>query len=373
MRESSQHWVNSYNKIYHANLVLETVQALEGKDPVSVLNPIKGSALFLRAYAFWNLVQLYAKPYTATAQQEPGLPVHRKSDINDTPGRGTLKETYDSIISDLKEATDLLSPTSTIASRPNRAAAYAMLARVYLSMEDYPNALISANAALAIKNSLIDFNTLDKQSFAPFKRFNNEVLFHSTIFYQNGTLEPGYGYEDLAIISPEIIAGYADNDLRKVVYVKENLDVPNPSGTFRFVGNYEGAVGSAKLFNGLAVDELFLISAECNARAGNVPAAMQALNTLLRTRWISGTFVNIAAANSKEALSIILAERRKELLMRGLRWTDLRRLNHEPEFAKVLSRKGGTVTYTLPPNDARYTLLIPQEVITNSKLTQNNR
>ncbi|TCD03940.1 RagB/SusD family nutrient uptake outer membrane protein [Pedobacter psychroterrae] len=374
IRAAGQQWVSSYNKIYHTNLVLETVGDLEGKEAASVLNPIKGAALFLRAYALWNLAQLYAKPYnTATAPQDAGLPVHLMSDINDTPGRGTVKDTYDSIVKDLIEAADLMNPTSTVASRPNRVAAHAMLARVYLSMGDYPNALISANAALELKSTLIDFNTLDKQSFAPFRRFNAEVIFHSTVFHQNGTLEPGYGYEDLAIITPEIIAEYANNDLRKIILVKENLDVPVPSGTYRFIGNYEGAVGSAKLFNGLAVDELYLIRAECNARTGNAATAMEALNTLLRTRWLNGTYVNITIADANDALSLILKERRKELLMRGLRWTDLRRLNRDPQFAKVLSRKGGTATYTLPPNDIRYTLLIPQEVITNSTLIQNGR
>ncbi|MCD0489291.1 RagB/SusD family nutrient uptake outer membrane protein [Pedobacter sp. MC2016-14] len=375
IRVSAQQWVGPYNKIYHANLVLEAVAKLEGKEQPSVLNNLKGSALFLRAYALWHVAQLYAKPYGATSNQDPGVPVHLVSDINDTPGRGTVKQTYDQIIADLREATVLLNPTSSVASRPNKIAAYAMLSRVYLAMEDYSNALTSASSALALKPSgkLIDFNGLDQESFAPFRRFNNEVIFHSVVLSQNGMLEPGYGYENLAIIAPEIIASYQDNDLRKTVYVKENTDLPTPMNTWRFVGNYESAVGSAKLFNGLAFDELYLNRAECYARANDAANAMADLNTLLITRWVKDTYTNMTATNAGDALAKVLAERRKELLMRGIRWTDLRRLNKDSRFAKNISRTVEGTTYTLPANDLRYTLLIPQEVITNSALPQNLR
>jgi hypothetical protein len=85
----------------------------------------------------------------------------------------------------------------------------------------------------------------------------------------------------------------------------------------------------------------------------------------------------MTAANADEALSKVLTERRKELIMRGQRWTDLRRLNKDPRFKTDLSRSvvvdGATQTFTLPANDSRYTLLIPQEVITNSSLPQNAR
>ncbi len=109
---------------------------------------------------------------------------------------------------------------------------------------------------------------------------------------------------------------------------------------------------------------------------------MSDLNTLLKTRWNTngGTtpYVNITAANADDALVKVLIERRKELLMRGsIRWMDLRRLNKDSRFRKDLSRTYtlNTVssTYSLPANDPRYTLLIPQEVINNSKIAQNQR
>ncbi|MGF6930556.1 hypothetical protein QFZ48_006056 [Chitinophaga sp. W2I13] len=210
-------------------------------------------------------------------------------------------------------------------------------------------------------------------SYNPFLRFNKEVIFHSVIDYQNSVLEVGFGDENKALIDPVIISAYQNDDLRKQLLVKENLDVPVPSGTYRFVGNYEGAVGSSALFNGLAVDELYLVRAECYARAGQTANAVNDMNTLLATRWSTGTYPGFTVGNATDALQKILLERRKELLMRGLRWTDLRRLNKDTRFAKNLSRTVNGTVYSLPANDARYTLLIPQEVITNSKLAQNIR
>ncbi len=361
--------------LFHSvtNLVLEALEKLNGKESPAVLNNLKGSALFLRAYSLWSLAQLYARPYGPNAEQDPGIPIHLKSDINDIQARGTVKQTYDRIVEDLKDAAALMIISSTISARPNKAAAFAMLARVFLSMDDYANALTSATSALELKRDLIDFNTLNRNSFNPFVRFNKEVIFHSVIFNQNSVLEPGYGDENQALIDPELINAYEQNDLRKDILFKENTDVPVPSGTYRFTGNYESAVGSSKLFNGLAVDELYLTRAECYARTENAEAAMKDLNTLLQSRWESDTYIDKTAANANDALLSVLKERRKELVMRGLRWTDLRRLNKDARFAKGLSRTINGTTYTLPPNDNRYTLLIPQEVMTNSALSQNPR
>ena len=100
---------------------------------------------------------------------------------------------------------------------------------------------------------------------------------------------------------------------------------------------------------------------------------MADLNALLVSRWRTGTYVNKTAATAPDALAIVLTERRKGMVMRGTRWSDLRRLNQDVRFAKALSRTVNGRVYTLPPNDPRYTILIPQEAITNSSLPQNRR
>src|SRR5690606_21974058 len=112
-------------------------------------------------------------------------------------------------------------------------------------------------------------------------------------------------------------------------------------------------------------------------RAGRTPEAMEHLNHLLSNRWAADHFAPLQVSGSEECLRLILEERRKELLSRGVRWSDLRRLNKDPRFAKTLVRVidngSNPTTYTLPPNDPRYVFLIPQEVIRITGMQQNLR
>jgi hypothetical protein len=98
------------------------------------------------------------------------------------------------------------------------------------------------------------------------------------------------------------------------------------------------------------------------------------LNYLLSKRYRTvPVFTPLTAATAEEALQIVLRERRKELVGRGLRWYDLRRLNKDPRFAQTLTRVVNGQTYILPPNDPRYTHLIPFEVIALTGMQQNQR
>jgi hypothetical protein len=107
------------------------------------------------------------------------------------------------------------------------------------------------------------------------------------------------------------------------------------------------------------------------ARANQITQAMADLNTLLIKRFKRGSFTPLVAATPNEALSIIITERHKELLLRGLRWSDLRRLNPDPQFATTLTRTIDNQIYRLKPNDDRYVFPLPDYVIRDYKLQQN--
>ena len=374
---ASPQWRNSYFIIYNANLVLEALDRIKGDGtPQTTIDNLRGSALFFRSYCLWQIAQLYAPAYdAATAGQAPGIPIRLTSDINEVSARGTVQQTYDRITADLEAAAGLMASTSSVVSRPNKVAAYAMLARVYLSMGNYTQAQINADLALQLKSTLMDYNSSEVNksltSNTPFARFNQEVIFQSTMISSLLTA-PGAECCSFARIEPGLVNSFNDpNDLRRTVLMKQNKTNNVFDGTYRFTGNYEPNINN--LFNGLAVDELYLIRAECYARSGNVGGAIADLNTLLRKRWISGTYVDLIAGTTEGALVKVLTERRKELMMRGQRWTDLRRLNKDSRFAVTLSRTVQGTTYTLPANDPRYTLLIPNEVTLNSSISQNTR
>ncbi|HMR19751.1 MAG TPA: RagB/SusD family nutrient uptake outer membrane protein, partial [Sphingobacterium sp.] len=123
-------------------------------------------------------------------------------------------------------------------------------------------------------------------------------------------------------------------------------------------------------FQGLDADEQYLIKAECLAHLGSITDAMNTLNHLLRHR--HRDYIDKTATSQAEALEIIRQERRKELLFRGLRWSDLKRYNRDGANI-TLTRTFGDKTYTLPPNSSRWLFPIPSNEIKTSGIEQNIR
>jgi hypothetical protein len=355
-------WNTPYGAIYHTNFVLDILKTISISPAEQVdYNLIRGSALFFRALLHHSLVQLYCRPYSATANTDLGLVVRTTSDIHEPVIRSTVQQTYDQIIKDLKEAIELLPVTSVVNTRPNKAAAQGLLARVYLSMRDYVNAGIQANNALTHNNTLMDFNGLTPVGNpSPSNPLTNPEILCLSLH----TLSTVFG-GNRAIVDSVLYRSYEANDLRKTVYYFTSAGSPFWKGSYY-------SISSNSIFDGIATDELFLIRAESNARAGNVSGAMNDLNTLLSKRYKTGTFTDLTATDAADALAQVLAERRKELAFRGLRWSDLRRFNLEGANI-TLKRVINNTEYTLPPNDLRWVLLIPEVEISRSGIQQNPR
>jgi hypothetical protein len=140
------------------------------------------------------------------------------------------------------------------------------------------------------------------------------------------------------------------------------------SGRVNFKGSYTGL---NQAFTGLATDETYLIRAECRAQAGNITGALEDINTLKLNRY-KGAFVPFTASTKEQALSIILSERRKELPCRGVRWTDIRRLNLEGANIKP-ARIINNQYYELPVNSSLYALPLPPDAVALGNYQQNIR
>jgi hypothetical protein len=93
---------------------------------------------------------------------------------------------------------------------------------------------------------------------------------------------------------------------------------------------------------------------------------------LLRHRWKAGAYTPIQEFDPQKLLALILDHRRKELPFRGLRWTDLRRLNKGIN-SRTLVRKLNGDSYSLGPGNSRYTLPIPNDIIGMTGMLQNPR
>lgn len=350
-------WSLPYTAIFYANVVLEGVSKY-GQQTAD-WNNVKGQAAFFRGYAYYQLAQEFCNVYDPqTASAAPGLVIRNSSDLNVRSVRSTVAQTYDRIIADLAAAVPLLPVTAVTRTRPSRAAAYAMLARTYLSMGLYDRAGAYADSSLQLNAALMDYNKITPGPGQPFARFNEEVLFHTISLPVNILLPPRL------TVDTNLYAAYDKGDLRRELFFKPTA----VANRYTFNGSYDGSV---TLFNGPAVDEMYLIRAEARARGGRVEEALTDLNGLRRNRFSVSAYLPLSGLNQDQTLAAVLLERRKELLFRGLRWTDLRRLNREPSLAVTLRKAVNGKTYELPPGDARYTWPIPQQVITDTGIAQN--
>lgn len=363
--EPGEDWNRGYEKILFANFVLEGLNDIsETDDNKELRDELAGAAYFFRGANFFLLAQLFCKQYVPhTAKEDLGLPLRTVSNINATFPRSNLQRTYDQIISDLNAATELLPDRTLYSTRPNKAAAFAMLANVYLQIENYQAALRYSDQAIASAPQLLDYNSLDMDLSVPFPLYgqgNDEIIFYSSMNYVEILTDTKLTIDSV------LYESYHEHDLRRQAFF---FDV---DGRITFKGHYSGS--SVFLFSGLTTAELYLVRAECNARIGNIHSAVEDINTLLSKRFPSEKFEPVRFDTpQRELLLLILSERRKELVLRGRRWSDLKRFESDPRLAKTLKRKVGDSEYILPVGSTKWVWPIPPDVISLSNIRQNER
>lgn len=363
---SGDDWELPYKQIFLSNNVIDMLNADdisndEGKKRV------KGWALFVRAYAYYMLATSFTKGYNEqTASEDLGVPLKLSAAITRLEKRSSVEQTYQQIIADAIASSELLQPNviNDKKNQPSKAAAFALLARVYLSMRKYDLAEVYADRTTSLFSTLTDFNSLPVRTTSSFTRNSEETIYwvedSGSVFFQ-----VNYPQAVNFDINRELYNSFETTDCRKDIYFRVNT-----SNNRIFIKGINNS--SRTPFTGLASDEVYLIKAECLARRGLKDEALAKLNTLVKTRYKTGTYVNVVATTALEALDKILFERRKSLIWRSIRWTDIKRLNLEGRNI-TLTRKIDDKVYTLEPNSPRYLMQIPESEIQLSGIEQNIR
>jgi len=311
-------WTQGYTLIYYANSILEGLNKSNAVSS-SAKNELMGEAKFVRAFTYFYMVNLFGDvPYVNSTNYN----------VNNTVGRSSVAQVYKNVISDLKDAQGLLLSDYSVSKgeriRPNKYAATALLARVYLFTGDWVNAEVQADTVIN-QSTLYNLNS----------DLNNVFLKNSTdAIWQLKPVDPtvntweGFTFILLDVptnvaLSPQVVSSFDSGDNRRSQWV-DSITVG--SQTYYYPFKYK--VNDASVFSEysmvLRLSEQYLIRAEARAEQGN-GAAVDDLNTIRNRAGLP----NYSGLTDKQSLlTQILHERFVELFTEwGHRWLDLKRTN----------------------------------------------
>lgn len=387
IEDHSAEWNAPYQQIYSYNVIVNGVMDSEDGSYEDKLK-IQAEARVGRAYMHFLLAQFFGKPYNKeTAANDLCVPIVTKAtsaERNFT--RATVQEVYDFVVRELEEACPQLEQETKHRLRIYRAAGYYMLGKVYLTMGEYEKALIAlTEAEKATRHStvtleLLDYNTqLKEWGYNPllahmwgltgsfpsnFDASNTEVICNKQY---NIMLITFALYPPMAYVKPEFMALYEQSDLRRAFF--HNVDYSG-STTWPYYRRIQHMVYT------LAGDmaDLYLMLAECKARTNDLSGAKSDLFTLRKNRMPETDASVPDNIDSKEKLiRFVIDERKREFMMAGTRWFDMRRLWNDPLFQedkKNYTHTNGTDVYTL--TEDRLVFRIPPQVMSFSTDWKNN-
>lgn len=387
-------WKFTYKNILGCNSVLDYADDMSGTE--TERSYVKGQALALRAFYYFQLVNLFGEPYNYN-KDALGVPLKLNSNMElSYPARATVKEVYSQIDKDLNDAEQfylsLPSDKQFVKDgRINLPMIQFMKARVALFKEDYDAVITNSLKVLNDWSlSLFDLNSFTSTSAQPYYLFSSYKNPEAVWLFGNSFDFNRFAIENLYYIptstsqvrrmfgaSASLLGSFETTDLRKANYIlKESTTVSNLTAAGKIPVNTLYTAINTEFGRALRLSEVYLMLAEAYYKKDRPADAVEILENLRMKRYSSssGTAYQVpAGSRSGEALySFIKAERRREMCFEGLRWFDLRRWGME-SFSRDWKEEGVIVaTFTLEKNDPAFTLPIPFDAIEkNPNLVQN--
>lgn len=369
-------WKSAYDAIYGCNAIIEGAAAsTSGAFHEAARKTVTGEAKFVRAFAYFYLTNLFGDvPMTLTV------------DFNQTANlvRTAQADVYKQVIKDLKDAAGLLAEDYSAGMgervRPNKWAATALLARVYLYTGNYADAVSSSTAVINNASLFLLEGNLNQV----FSANSNEAIWQlqqNTSMAQLGNAT-GEGYVLIPNprnngkvtfgISSQLLETFAQGDQRKRFWMDsaDNKAFGLPGFVyypFKYkTGIYNASPGApaTEYYMVLRLAEQYLIRAEANAAQNMIAAAITDLNTI---RQRAGVPDLPGSLTQYQLVAAVAHERQTELFAEwGHRWFDLKRTGKAHEVLSQITMK--------QPWLGDYQLLYPIpliEIIANHNITQN--
>ena len=412
MEEASSGHTNIYESYYKvilgANAVIDNLPNVI--DTEENKNKVKAQAYALRGFYYFNLVNIFGKPYNSDSTAL-GVPLKLQSGIepsDDYLKRKTVAEVYAQILSDLHtaEATYLELPESQQWSdnyRTSLPMVQLMLSRTYLYMERWEEAAHYAKLVMDDKRfslvNLIDVPTEEGEDADgnPIRIYLNMPTYScsETIWpYGNVTDMFKWTYDYATTTSTisgqkmhayfqaseSLLSSYLEWDLRLTHYIVQAPDgqggeMPMAYGKVNIgTTHYLPTMATGVFGRCLRLSEAYLNYAEAMAMLGGSgdSEATAALNTLLEKRFDPEDFEEVEFESNAELKQFVRDERRRELCYEGHRWFDLRRWGMPAITHTWYDSDSDSSSYTLVEGDLLYTVPIPDEALQSNKSLEQN-
>jgi hypothetical protein len=391
-------WYISYKIISDVNTVIESAEKVTSPDDAT--RQLLGECYFLRAFAHFNLVRLYAMPYTASPA---GAGIILRTSTNDPAlkARSTVQEVYQQIIADAAKGAGLMVQSRGV-QYATREAAWALLSRAYLYEGNNDSTIYYADKVIGSGK----FNLTTAATYPSL--FANAAASPETIFCIAFTTAEDYGKfgsiasmiysdgnsgwgEEFASPSLRDSMSAHPEDVRWKYIVPDTINgvVQKKNGIeIYYITKFSFQGGSPTLSSPVMfrLAEMYLNKAEAEARAGQTAAALDDIDMIRKNRGLDASLYNGTVPAGYTALDLVLNERRIELAFEGHRVFDVyrnkRSMNrtywgyHLPGLKETdidLSKQPtGYANMIIAPDNPKTIYYIPiDEVQTNTLCTQN--
>ena len=371
-------WLAAYRVIQQCNLTLRNIDALAVTNAGAV-NRVKSQALALRAFVHFDILRYWGEG-TSRNSTVRGIPYVSSFDIEQKPSRLSVKENYDAIIKDLRDAKTLMQdmdkPIQSVTSTASTARGYideiatnAILARVYNYAGEADSAIKYSSLAIGARPlaSRANFPLIWQDAstaeviwsvkFTPLNSGTGDNVYYAT--GNRASYRPTTNLTSLYDQTNDIrYTSYfqlrprgSSNRLVLIKYLAKQSQLAKPDGITDF--------------KVLRTGEMYLIRAEAYAQKLMDGPALADLNTL-RTARINGFVPGIETGAA--LLTAIGNERRKELVCEGHRWFDLKRSNRT-----VARTTNCNVFCTLDASAREWVWPLPQtEILANPNIEQTS-
>jgi hypothetical protein len=354
-------WAESYTGILRCNQIIDA--------KVTGADAIKAQAYAIRALLYFKMVTTWGTNYT-TDSSALGVPLILHYDVTAEPKRSTVGTVYNQIVSDLNTAF-ASAPDYSSSITLSKYAVEGLLARVYMYMGQYANALASANDvinngpfALASYNGFLGFwadpaahqDAIEVMFEVDCDAVNNNGFDDLGAIYING-------YQDL-YASIDLVGLYSATDIRgKLLIAGKTKGGAKAYLVNKFPNAQNNDRDNLKV---IRLAEVYLIAAESAARLGQNMNAQGFVNVVAEAR--DNSFTGYTSTGDA-LVSDIATERRKELAFEGDRLFDMTRLGltivRASNPGSSANGDGLTINY---PDPLRISPIPQQEILRNPNI-----